>query len=170
VIFDGAAEKTSFPAADFIFKSPAGGESHYFFATDCGAAKTCAKRAELVSLALDLSPAGTPFTAADFDTAFLELQIEGNVATGVFDTTAAIEAGANCGQGLGICRFRFPGWTQRLSGRTRIQVPLSELRNDAGPLTYPILQGKNFIVDAFALSGTWKDKASVQLYDARIRW
>jgi hypothetical protein len=171
VIFDGTTQKTAAPAGVFVFRSPAGGESHYFFATDCAGPKTCAKGAELVSLGLDLAPAGAPFTAAEFDVSILEIQLEGNAATTSFDTTVAIEPGSGaCAQGDGLCRYRFTGWTQRATGRTKIQVPLRELRNDAGKLTFPILQGKNFLVDAFVLSGTWKNGSAVQLYDARIRW
>ena len=50
-------------------------------------------------------------------------------------------------------------------------MPLKELRNDAGPLTFAILQTKGFLLDTFSLSSpTWKNNATVLLYDARIRW
>jgi hypothetical protein len=170
IIFDGTAQKTADPVAEFVFRSPAGGEPHYQLVTDCGAAKTCAKHGDLVSLALDVSPPGMPFSSTDFATAFLELQVDGNVAATSFDTTVGIELGANCPQGPGICRYRFPGWTQNATARTKLQVPLRELVNDVGKLTYGILMGKNFIVDALGMSGTWKDGSIINLYDARIRW
>ncbi|CAN5831712.1 hypothetical protein BH11MYX4_BH11MYX4_67690 [soil metagenome] len=172
VLFDGTSPKTVVPAGDVVFRTPAGGESHYFFQTDCAGAKTCARRADLVALGLDLAPPGSPFTAAEFDRAILELQVEGNVAATSFDTSVALEPGdGTCNQGNGLCRFRFTGWTQTAAARRKIQVPLRELRNDAGKLTYAILQSKGFLVEAFALSGpAWKNGSTVLLYDARIRW
>ncbi len=172
VIFDGTASKTSVPAAEYLFRTPGGGEPNYFFQADCAGAKTCAKRADLVSLALDLSPPAAPFTAAAFERAVLEVQLEGNVAVTSFETIMALEPGdGSCNQGISLCRFRFTGWTERTSGRTKLQVPLKELRNDAGPLTFAILQSKGFLLDTFTLSSpSWKNNATVLLYDARIRW
>lgn len=172
VIFDGTAPRAVFPAGEYLFRTPAGGEPFYFFQADCAGAKTCSRRAELVSLALDLSPPGTPFTAAAFDRAVLELQLEGNVAATSFETSVALEPGDGaCNQGNPLCRFRFTGWTQRSTGRTKLQVPLKQLRNDAGTLTFAILQGKSFLLDAFVIAtASWKNAGTLQLYDARIRW
>jgi hypothetical protein len=172
VIFDGTTARTVVPAGEYLFRTPPGGEPYYFFQADCAGAKTCAKRAELVSLGLDLAPPATPFTAAAFDRAVLELQVEGNVAVTSFEVSVGIEPGdGTCNLGNPTCRFRFAGWTQRSSGRTKLQIPLKELRNDTGPLTFAILQSKGFLVDAFVVSSaSWKNAATLNLYDARIRW
>jgi hypothetical protein len=172
VVFDGTTQRTVSPPDDVVFRSPPGGEPHYVFTTDCGGAKTCAKRAELVSLALDLAPAGAPFTSAAFDRAVLELQIEGNVAATSFATSVALEPGdGTCTGGNGVCRYRFTGFTQSAAARRKIQIPLRELLSDAGPLTFGILQAKGFLVDTLSLSAPdWKNGSTLLLYDARIRW
>ncbi len=170
ILFDGATQKTAVPSAEFVFRAPAGGEAHYALVTDCAGAKACGKRAELVSLGSNLAPAGSPFTSSHFDASFLELEVDGNVAVTAFDTSVALEIGAGCTLGPGLCRYRFTGWTQPPTSRTKLQVPLRELQNDAGKLTYAALQGKKFIVDAVALSGTWKNQSTINLYNARIRW
>ena len=168
ILFDGV-EKTARPA-DFVFKAPVGGEPLYELIVAC-ATSPCAKRGEIYDLTTDLANP-TPFTAADFKTAFVTFDIEGNVASTTYGSTVAIEFGSGaCVGGAGVCKFRYGGFTQRRSGvRTTVQAPLSELRNDDGPLTYAILQQKNFLVHAFELSGTWPDKGALRLYNARIRW
>lgn len=169
ILFDGV-EKTARPA-DFVFKAPVGGESLYELIVACGAASSCAKRGEIYDLTTDLSNP-TPFSAADFKTAFVTFEIEGNVAALSYGSTVAIELGnGTCTGGAGACKFKYGGFTQRRSGiRTTVQAPLEELRNDDGPLTYAILQQKSFLVHAFELSGTWPDKSALRLYNARIRW
>ncbi|MBS2013424.1 MAG: hypothetical protein JST00_11080 [Deltaproteobacteria bacterium] len=167
VVFDGV-ERMARPAA-YTFKTPAGGEANYELVVDCGGANSCAQKGELYDLGIDLA-APSAFTAADFDAAFLTFDIEGNVASSTFGSTVGVELGASCAGGAGVCRFRYAGWTQRKSGRTTVQVPLAQLRNDDGPLTYAILQQKNFLVQVFELSGRWRDKDALRLYNARIRW
>lgn len=169
ILFDGT-QRSARPAADWVFKTPVGGEAHYALDVDCGTAATCNKRGELFDLSIDMG-APTPFVASDFTTAYLTFDIEGSVAVSSFSSTAGIEFGdGTCAGGAGVCTFRYSGWTQKKSGRTTVQVPLGELRNDNGPLTFPILQQKGFLVHSFELSGTWADKAALRLYNARIRW
>ena len=87
-----------------------------------------------------------------------------------FDTSLYIERGSGACAQAGACQYKLTGWTQRAAGRTRNQVPLRELRNDTGTLTFAILLGKGSLVGALALGGTWEKRAVIQLCDARIRW
>ncbi len=173
VIFDTAA-RSSRPGPgpdEWAFKAPAGGEPHYELTVACGGTSPCAKHGELFDLSIDMNAPTVFGGAADFATAHLTFTIEGNVAATSFASTAAIELGNGaCAGGPGICRFRYTGWTQAKGDRTTVQVPLSEMRNDDGPLTLPILQAKSFLVYAFDLSGTWNDGGALRLYNARIRW
>lgn len=169
ILFDGA-ERSARPVADWVFKTPVGGEAHYALDVDCGTASTCAKRGELFALGIDMN-APSPYVSGDFPGSYLTFDIEGSVAVTSFSSTVAIEFGdGTCAGGAGVCTFRYSGWTQKKSGRTTIQAPLGELRNDNGPLTFPILQQKGFGVQSLELSGTWADKAALRLYNARIRW
>lgn len=167
VLFDGTKQTSSKPAS-FEFRAPGGEEPHYFFAVDCAAGvTTCANHIELDGIGRDLA---TPtFTAADFASAFLEARIVGGIATSGFTTAIAIEP-AGCTAGDDVCQWRFRGWSQPGGTQPVIQVPLRELENAAGKLTYTTLQSDGFLIAAFSISGTWKDAATVRLYDARIKW
>jgi hypothetical protein len=168
-IFDGiTAATTPRPAGEFDFKNGA-----HVFTVDCGATPSpCAKKVELGNLDIVLTAQGA-FSQADFDRAFLDIDLQGNVGGSSFDSIVAIEPG-NGGCSGTDCRWGFLGWTQSTApdpGTTTLQVPLRKLGNSVrGPLTRAILEEKGFKVSVLAFSGTWKAGATLRLLAAHIRW
>lgn len=168
-LFDGITPATNpRPAGLFDFKNGA-----HVFIVDCAALPTpCVKKVELGNLAVALD-AGGPFTQADFDRAFLDLDFEGTFAATSFDSVVAIEPGTGSCTG-GACRFGYEGWTMSAApnpGITTLQVPLAKLENGVrGRLTRAILEENAFKVAVLAISGTWRDKANLRLLSAYIRW
>jgi hypothetical protein len=168
IIFDGTAAKTSKPA-EFQYRTPAGGPNVYVLNVACGtAASPCVKRAELTSLGLDLGDA-TTFTAKDFDAAFLQVQLEGNVGVTSFDSTFALELGA--GACVPDCHYAFAGWTQSSTGPTTLQVPLRVMKNAKGELlTHAAIAARGFQIFGLVFEGTWRQDAVLRVLDARVRF
>lgn len=167
VIFDGAAAKTAKPA-EFQYRTPAGGPNAYVLDVECAAASPCPKRAELTSLQLDLASTA-PFETRSFDSAYLQVQLEGNAGSTSFDSTFALELGA--GGCVPDCRYEYPGWTQSTTGSTTLQIPLRVMRNAKGePLTHAALAARGFTIHGLVFSGTWRQGVALRVLDARIRW
>ncbi len=168
-LFDGITPATTpRPTGMFDFKNGA-----HVFNVDCATLPSpCVKKVELGGLAVALDASG-PFTQADFDRAFLDLELEGTFAASSFDSVVAIEPGTGACTG-GDCRWGYAGWTMSAApnpGVTTLQVPLAKLNSAArGALTRPILEEKGFKVAVLAISGTWRDKANLRLLSAYIRW
>jgi hypothetical protein len=168
-IFDGVtAAANPRPVGEFDFKSG----SHALVVECGGGPSPCVKKVELVDLGLALDAQGF-FSQADFDAAYLDLDLQGNVGGSSFDSTVAIEPGVGGCAGA-ECRWGLTGWTQSNApepGNMSLQVPLKKLVSGVrGPLTRAILEEKGFKVAALAFSGTWKDGATLRLRGAHIRW
>lgn len=169
-IFDGNTARSSRPVGQFDFVA---GQNAHIFHTDCGAGPSpCAETAELFDLQIDLNKSGA-FSQADFDKAFLDVKIDGNVAAGSLDSTVALEPGSGTCTGLD-CRYAYKGWTQSTapaSSLTVLQVPLSKMVDGNGAaMQFATLQQKSFLIAVLAFSGTWKQNNALRLLDARIRW
>jgi len=154
------------PAA-FQFKSPAAGEPHYQLAVVCPDGGLCTQTAGFNNL--NISASGIS-NAAAFDSAFVQFEVEGTVGSTTFDSEVALTPPASVCPGP--CRFTYSGWTQRSGVRSVLQVPLRELRYGTTALSYSLLQaaGPGVALDAFRLSGTWRQGNVLRVYDARIRW
>jgi hypothetical protein len=168
-IFDGTTAATNpRPPGEFDFKNGA-----HVLVVDCGLAPSpCAKKVELGALDIVLN-AQDNFSQADFDRAFLDIDLQGNVGGSSFDSQVAIEPGNGSCSGAD-CRWSFTGWTQSTApdpGTTTLQVPLRKLVNSVrGPLTRAIVEEKGFKVAVLAFSGTWKTGATLRLLSAHVRW
>jgi len=167
VVFDGQP-RTARPADEYVLKTGASTEAHYELTVACGAGVTsCDKRGALVNLGLDLA-APDPFDAAAFARAFVAFEVDGGAATAAAGSSVMLELGATCAGPE--CRYTYVGWTQDPSKKTLIQVPLRELENAGGKLTYGRVVAAGALLDGFELAGRWRDGTRLNLYTARVRW
>lgn len=161
VLFDGKPVPTATPPA-FAFNTTS---NQYTMRVDCAGQPECANVLQLRDLKLVL-PA--EFTSEVFDKAFLQVQLGGDTATTNFTSSVAIVPGG-CTQSDALCQYGFSGWTQ--IGTTKaIQVPLRELQNANGKLTYARLQGSGLAISALVIAGTWRQAATISVGLSRIRW